>query len=139
MNEIGSSLGEIKRNLSSASYRIKKLDEITPKINIALSQHNHPTGAVVTSYVNQCLSTITNIEQIIQNIEDSSDSICINLDLIENAENSDQFHAKDYDKDISYIRRSIEYKMEGLQSEFLSHKVAFDNAQTLISTSKSKL
>ena len=66
-------------------------------------------------------------------------SLSINLDLFDNAEDSNDFHPKDYDEDINYIRKNTEYKMEGLLSEFLAHKIAFNNAQTLISISKSKL
>ena len=73
MSEIGSALGEIKKNISSATYRVKKLDEIIPKINVSLSQQHHPGGAIVSSYVNQCLSAISTIEQIAQKVEEISD------------------------------------------------------------------
>ena len=101
---------------------IKKLNEIITKINFSLSQQHHPTGAVVTSYVNQCLSTITSIEQIAQKVEDNSDIISINLDLIKNTEDSQEFNPKDYKEDIPYIRKNTEFKMESLQSEFSAHK-----------------
>ena len=63
---------------------MKKLDEIIPKINFLLSQQHHQGGAVVSSYVNQCLSAITTIEQIAQKVDKNSDSISINLDIIQN-------------------------------------------------------
>ena len=68
-----------------------------------------------------------------------NDTISINLNLIENSEDSTDFHPKDYDKDINYIRKNTEYKMEALHSKFFAHKVAFNHTQTLISISKLKL
>ena len=94
---------------------------------------------MVSSYVNQCLSTITSIEQIAQKVEDNSDSISINLDLIKNTEDSQEFNPQDYEEDITYIRRNTAFKMESLQSEFLARKIALDNAQSLISIAKTKL
>ena len=84
MSEIGTALGEIKKNIASASYRVKKMDELIPKINQSLSQQHHPGGSVVTSYVKQILRKISTIESIAQKVEESSDAININLDLIQN-------------------------------------------------------
>ena len=41
VNEIGSALGEIKKNISSATYIVKKLDEIIPKI-----MYHYPSSTI---------------------------------------------------------------------------------------------
>ena len=74
-----------------------------------------------------------------QKVEDNSDSISINLDLIQNTEDLQGFDPQDYEDDITYIRRNTAFKMESLQSEFLARKIALDNAQSLISIAKTKL
>merc|ERR1711954_30874 len=86
VSEIGTALGEIKKNISSATYRVNKMDELIPKINQSLPQQHHPGGPVVTSYVNQVMSAISTIELIAEKVEESSDAININLDLIQNME-----------------------------------------------------
>ena len=96
VSEIGTALGEIKKNISSASYRVKKMDELIPKINQSLSQQHHPGGPVVSSYVNQCMSAISTIKLIAQKVEESSDSMNINLDLIQNTEDLQGFYPNDY-------------------------------------------
>ena len=111
VNKIGSALGEIKKNISSATYRVKKLDEIIPKINVSLSQQHHPSGAIVSSYVKQCLSAFSTIEQIAQKVEDNRDSISINLNLIQNMEDLQGFDPQDYEDDITYIRRNTAFKI----------------------------
>ena len=61
VSEIGTVLGEIKKKISSATYSVRKMDEIIPKINQSLSQQHHPGGPVVTSYVNHVMSAISTI------------------------------------------------------------------------------
>ena len=139
VNKIGSALGEIKKNISSATYRVKKMDEIIPKINQSLSQQHHLGGPVVSSYVDQCMSAISTIELIAQKVEESSDSININLDLIQNTEDLQGFDPDDYEDDITYFRRNIAFKMDRLQSEFLAGKIQLENAQSLISMAKAKM
>ena len=87
--EIGTELGLIKKHISSASYHVKKMDELIPKINQSLAQQHHPSGPVVTSYVNQVMSAIDAIEAIAQKVEESCDTININLDFIQNTEDLD--------------------------------------------------
>ena len=115
------------------------MDEIIPKINQSLSRQHHPDGPVVSSYVNQCMIDISTIELIAQKVEESSDSININLDLIQNTEDLQGFDPVDYEEDITYFRRNIAFKMDSLQSEFLTRKIQLENAQSLISMAKAKL
>ena len=68
-----------------------------------------------------------------QKVEDNSDSISINLDLIQNMEDLQGFDPDDYEEDITYFRRNIAFEMDSLQSEFLTCKIALENAQSLIS------
>ena len=85
------------------------------------------------------MSAISTIELIAQKVEESSDSININLDLIQNTEDLQGFDPVDYEEDITYFRRNIAFKMDSLQSEFLTCKIALENAQSLISMAKAKM
>ena len=49
-----------------------------------------------------------------QKVEDNSDSISINLDLIQNTEDLQGFDPDDYEEDITYFRRNIAFKMDSL-------------------------
>ena len=94
------------------------MDEFIPKINQSLAQQRHPSGPVVTSYVNQVMSAIDAIQAIAQKVEESSDTINIHLDFIQNTEDLDGFDPPEYKEDITYFRRNISYKMDNLQSDF---------------------
>ena len=104
------------------------MDEIIPKINQSLAQEHHPGGPVVTSYVNQVMSAISTIELIAQKVEECSDAININLDLIQNTEDLQGFDPLEYKDDITYFRRNIAFKMDSVQSEFLMRKIQLENA-----------
>ena len=69
------------------------------------------------------MSAISAIESIAQKVEESSDSINTNLDLIQNTEDLEGFDPLEYKEDITYFRRNISFKMDNLQSEFLTHKI----------------
>ena len=61
------------------------------------------------------------------------------MDLIQNTEDLQGFDPDDYEDDIRYINRNTSFKMDSLQSEFITCKIALDNAQSLISMAKAKL
>ena len=82
--EIGTELGLVNKHISSASYRVRKLDKLIPQINKSLAQKHNPSGPVVTSFVNQVMSAIDAIDTIAHKLEEASDNINVNLDLIEN-------------------------------------------------------
>ena len=115
------------------------MDKLIPKINQSLAQQHHPSGPVVTSYVNQVMSAIDAIEAIAQKVEESSDSININLNLIQKLEDLDRFDPREYKKDIKYFRKSVKFKMDNLQGDFLTQKIQLENAQSLISMAQAKL
>ena len=90
------------------------MDSIIPKIHTSLSQQQDPTGAVVSGFINQSLSKITFIKQIFEKIENNDDTINMNLDLIENLEESSDFNPKNYSEDINLIRKTTDYKIEAI-------------------------
>ena len=85
------------------------------------------------------MTAISTIELIAQKVEECSDAININLDLILNTEDLEGFDPLDYKEDITYFRRNISFKMDSLQSEFLTRKIQLENAQSLISMAKAKM
>ena len=101
--EIGTELGLIKKHISSASYPVKKRDELIPKINQSLAQQHHPSGPVVTSFVNQVMSAIDAIDAIAQKLEESSDNINENLNFTQNFKESDRFDPPEYKEDINKL------------------------------------
>ena len=125
VKEIREALENRKKNLASAEYRLKKLDNTIPKIHTALAQAHDPSGAVVNGYINQSQSTINFIEEIIEKVENDNDVINMNGDIIENTEQTDGFNPEDYTQDIQFIKLTSEYKVEVITSKFLGRKVAF--------------
>ena len=79
------------------------------------------------------------LEAIAQKVEESSDLININLYLIQNIEDFEGFDPREYKEDITYFRRNISYKMDNLQSDFLTRQIQMENAQSLISMAQAKL
>ena len=79
------------------------------------------------------MSAISAIESIAQKVEESSDSINMNLDLIQNTKDLDRFDPLEYKEDITNLRRNISFKMDNLQNDFLTRKIQLENAQSLIS------
>ena len=84
VDEIRTELGLTTKHISAASYRVKKLDELIPQINRSLAEKHNPSGPVVTSLVNQVMSAIDSVDAITHKLEESSDNINVNLDIIEN-------------------------------------------------------
>ena len=120
-------------------YHVRKLDELIPQINKSLAQKHNPSGPVVTSFVNQVMSAIDAIDAIAQKLEESSDNINVNLNLIQNFEDLDGFDPCEYEEDINYFRKSVKFKMDNLQGDFLTQKIKMENAQSLILMAHAKL
>ena len=63
----------------------------------------------------------------------------MNVDIIENTEQTDEFNPDDYTQDIQFIKLSSECKVEVINSKYLVRKVAFENAKTSVATNQTKL
>ena len=139
VDEIRTELGLTTKHISAASYRVKKLDELIPQINRSLAEKHNPSGPVVTSLVNQVMSAIDSVDAITHKLEEASDNINVNLDIIENFEDLDGFDPREFSEDISYLRNSVKFKIDNLQGDFLTRKIQMENAQSLILLTQSKL
>ena len=131
IDEIRSEIALTTKNISAANYRISSLDKLIPQVNRSLSEKNNPKGPVIQSLVNQIMSTVESVDQIIYKLEESSVNINVNLDIIKDFQEIDGFDPDDFSDDIQYTRRNIKYKLEKLQSEFLICKTEIENAQAL--------
>ena len=85
------------------------------------------------------MSAIDTIDAIAHKLEEASDNINVNLDLTENFQDLDGFDPREYQEDISYLRRSVKYKIDNLQEDFLTRKIQMENAQSLILLTQAKL
>ena len=81
INEIRSEVALTTRNIAAANYRISSLDKMIPQVNRSLSEKNNPKGPIIKSLVNQILSTVESVDQIISKLEDSSVNVNVNLDI----------------------------------------------------------
>ena len=82
INEIRSEVAVTTRNIAAANYRISSLDKMIPQVNRSLSEKNNPKGPIIQSLVNQILSTVESVDQIISKLEESSVNVNVNLDII---------------------------------------------------------
>ena len=57
-----------------------------------MAEKHNPSGPVVTSLVNQVMSAIDSVDAITHKLEESSDNINVNLNIIVNFENLDGFN-----------------------------------------------
>ena len=51
-----------------------------------MSEKHNPTGPVISSLVNQVMSAIDSVDKITHKLEDASDNINVNLDIIQDFE-----------------------------------------------------
>ena len=100
VEEVGDTLENRRKNVTSVEDRLKNLDVSIPKIHTALAQQHDPAGAVVNSFINQSQNTITVIKEILQKVENDNNTINMNMDIIDNTEQTSGFNPKDYTQDI---------------------------------------
>ena len=139
ITEIRSEVAVTTKNIVAANYRISSLDKMIPQVNRSLLEKNNLKGPIIQSLVNQILSTVESVDQIISKLEESSVNVNVNLDIIKDFEEIDGFNPNDFTEDIEYTRRNLKYKIEKLQNEFLVRKTEIENAQALIALTESRM
>ena len=72
VQEIKSELGAATKVIQNANYRLNSIDTLVPQISAALAARNKPTGPVVTSLVNQTLSLVAGVDEIVSSTTPSS-------------------------------------------------------------------
>ena len=110
-----------------------------PQISRALSERNNPKGPIVQSLVNQTLSLIKGVDDIVSKLEDSYISVKVTLDIIQGYEVSDLFNPENYKDDIDHTRRNLRYKIDKLNTEFVIKKQEIENLQALISMTEARI
>ena len=88
------------------------------QISRALSEKNNPKGPIVQSLVNQTLSIIKGVDEIVSKLEDAYITVNVALDILQDYGVSDQFNPAHFKDDIDHTRKNLWYKNDKLQTEF---------------------
>ena len=120
--EIKAELGNSTKNIQNANYRLTAIDKLVPQISSALAQKNNPKGPVVQSLVNQTLSIIKGVDEIVSKLEEAYITVNVTLDILQGYEVSDLFNPANYKDDIDHTRKNLRYKIEKLNTEFTIKK-----------------
>merc|ERR1711954_394127 len=129
-------LGTSKRIIQNANYRLNSIDKLVPQISAALAARNNPRGPVVQSLVNQTLSLIKGVDDIVSKLEDSYISVNVTLDTLQAYKVSDLFNAANFREDIDHTRKSLINK---LNTEFVMKKQEIENLQALITMTETRI
>ena len=122
-----------------ANYRLTSIDKLVPQISRALSQKNNPKGPVVQSLVNQTLSIIKGVDEIVSKLEEAYITVNVTLDILQGYEVSDLFNPANYKDDIDHTCKNLRYKIEKLNTEFTIKKQEVENIQALISMTEARI
>ena len=110
-----------------------------PQVNRSLSEKHNPKEPIIQSLINQILSIAQSVVEIMAKLEESSVNVNVNLDILKDFGELDNFNPDDFTEDIEYTRRSLRYKIEKLQKEFLIRKTEIENSQALIALTESRM
>ena len=137
--DIKAELGTSTKIIQNANYRLTSIDKLVPQISTALASRNNPKGPIVQSLVNQTLSLIKGVDEIVSKLEDSYISVNVTLDILQGYEVSDLFNPANYKDDIDHTRRNLRYKIDKLNTEFIIKKQEIENLQALISMTEARI
>merc|ERR1711954_287722 len=136
--EIKTELGTSTKIIQNANYRLNSIVNLVPQISAALAARNNPRGPVIQSLVNQTLSLIKGVDDIVSKLDDSYISVNVTLDTLQAYEVSDLFNAASFKEDMEYTRRSLKFKINKLNTEFLVKKQEIENLQALITMTETR-
>ena len=137
--DIKAELGTSTKIIQNANYRLTSIDKLVPQISTALAARNNPKGPVVQSLVNQTLSLIKGVDEIVSKLEDSYIPVNVTLDILQGYEVSDLFNPANYKEDIDHTRRNLRYKIDKLNTDFVIKKQEIENLQSLISMTEARI
>ena len=138
IQDMGVALQDRVKNISKIKYRLEKIDTTVVKINNSLSQGFDPTGAVVSTFMNQASKTLEELENYMAKLEDNNTTIATSADLIESTPASTDFDPNLYQADIDFVRATSEYKWNAEQSKMLQRMMAIDNAKSVQNSTKQR-
>ena len=81
ISEIRSEVGNSNKNIQAANYRLTSLDKMVPQVSQALSEKHNPKGPIVQSLLNQILSVVQAVEDILAKLEEANINVNVTLDL----------------------------------------------------------
>merc|ERR1711954_535282 len=136
--EIKTELGTSTKIIQNANFCLNSIVNLLPQISAALAARNNPRGPVIQSLVNQTLSLIKGVDDIVSKLDDSYISVNVTLDTLQAYEVSDLFNAASFKEDIEYTPRSLKFKISKLNTEFLVKKQEIENLQALITMTETR-
>ena len=96
VQEIKAEMGAATKIIQNANYRLNSIVNLVPQISAALAARNNPRGPVIQSLVNQTLSLLKGVDDIVSKLDDSYISVNVTLDTLEAYEVSDLFNAASF-------------------------------------------
>ena len=112
---------------------------MVPQVSRALSEKHNPKGPIVQSLVNQILSVVKGVDDILSKLEEANINVNVTLDILKDYGESDQFNPAHFSDDIEYTQKNLWYKIDKLQTEFTIRKHEIENCQSLISITESRI
>ena len=82
ISEIRSEVGNSNKNIQAANYRLTSLDKMVPQVSRSLSEKHNPKGPIVQSLLNQILSVVQAVDDILAKLEESNINVNVTLDLL---------------------------------------------------------
>merc|ERR1711954_592989 len=107
VQEIKSEMGAATKIIQNANYRLNSIVNLVPQISAAPAARNNPRGPVVQSLVNQTLSLIKGVDDIVSKLDESYISINVTLDTLQAYEVSDLFNAANFREGIDHTRKRL--------------------------------
>ena len=138
-SKIKSEVGNSNKNIQAANYRLTSLDKMVPQVSRALSEKHNPKGPIVQSLLNQILSVVQAVDDILAKLEEANINVNVTLDLLKDYGESDSFNPTHFSDDIEYTRKNLRYKIDKLQNEFTIRKNEIENYQSLIALAESRI
>ena len=78
------------------------------------------------------------VDEIIAKLEESNINVNVTLDILKDYGEHENFNPTDFADDIDYTRRSLRYKIDKLQNEYVIRKTEIENCQSLIALTESR-
>merc|ERR1711954_15076 len=132
-------LGTSTKIIQNANYRLNSIDNLVPQISEAFAARNNPRGPVVQSLVNQTLSLIKGVDDIVSKLDDSYIAVNVTLDTLQAYKVSYLFNAANFREDIDHTCKSPRFKINKLNTEFVIKKQEIENLQALITMTETRL
>ena len=78
---------------------------MVPQVSRALSEKHNLKGPIVQSLLNQILSVVQAVDDILAKLEEANINVNVTLDLLKDYGESDSFNPTHFSNDIEYTRK----------------------------------